>query len=369
MFISGLFAEVEFYKSNHSYTRRQNLAANMEAGNMHPPTTTSSVGGAHNPRKRQMNLTLDLESASNPSRRKQVQTLLTSPDVQMLKLNTPELEKFLSQNPSLATPTPSGYTFPVTEEQAQYAKGFELALEQVKKQQTSAVVTGTTAGDPLTSKSALSAAVTASFSSSHHASSHEAATTLAGLSNAVVNHYNSNNLPLSLPNHPASVTGPLKVQIKDEPDDISVAGSSHNLDHSHLSGDYSHQSGGDHFSAPSSISPIPSNASTGDGNSQLSPLDMDNQEQMKLERKRMRNRMAASKCRKRKLEKIAQLDERVKQLKNENSDLAAVVKKMKSSVAQLKQEVLEHAESGCEIRFAGGIDGNGAAGSSTTAAS
>ena len=333
---------------------------------MHPPTTTSSVGGAHNPRKRQMNLTLDLESASNPSRRKQMQTLLTSPDVQMLRLNTPELEKFLSQNPSLATPTPSGYTFPVTEEQAQYAKGFELALEQVKQQQTSAVVTGTTAADPITSK-------TASFPSSHHASSREAATTLAGLSNAVVNHYNSNNLPLSLPNHPAaSAMGPLKVQIKDEPDDISMAGSSsHNLDHAHLSGDYSR--GGDHFSAPSSISPIPSNASSmgDDGNSQLSPINMENRECIKLERKRMRNRQAASKCRKRKLEKIAQLDERVKQLKNENGDLAAVVKKMKSSVAQLKQEVLEHAESGCEIRFAGGIDGNGgaAAGSSTTAAS
>merc|ERR1712183_1128164 len=52
-------------------------------------------------RKRQ-NLTLDLNSAS-PKKNK-VQNLLTSPDVQMLKLTSPELEKFLSQNPSLATP-------------------------------------------------------------------------------------------------------------------------------------------------------------------------------------------------------------------------------------------------------------------------
>merc|ERR1711952_67228 len=80
-------------------------------------------------RKRQ-NLTLDLNSAS-PKKNK-VQNLLTSPDVQMLKLTSPELEKFLSQNPSLATPTPGGF-FPksVTEEQMMYAKGFEEALEKM----------------------------------------------------------------------------------------------------------------------------------------------------------------------------------------------------------------------------------------------
>merc|ERR1719369_1358126 len=81
---------------------------------MQPPTQ----GGG---RKRQ-NLTLDLNSAS--AKKNRVQNLLTSP----------ELEKFLSQNPTLATPTPSGYIFPksVTEEQAMYAKGFEEALEHLR---------------------------------------------------------------------------------------------------------------------------------------------------------------------------------------------------------------------------------------------
>merc|ERR1711892_634762 len=88
---------------------------------MQPPT---QAGG-----RRRQNLTLDLNSAS--SKKNKVQNLLTSPDVQMLKLTSPELEKFLSQNPTLATPTPSGYIFPksVTEEQMMYAKGFEEALE------------------------------------------------------------------------------------------------------------------------------------------------------------------------------------------------------------------------------------------------
>merc|ERR1712223_391528 len=83
-------------------------------------------------RKRQ-NLTLDLNSAS-PKKNK-VQNLLTSPDVQMLKATSPELEKFLSQNPTLATPTPGGF-FPksVTEEQMMYAKGFEEALEKMHQE-------------------------------------------------------------------------------------------------------------------------------------------------------------------------------------------------------------------------------------------
>merc|ERR1712025_361760 len=118
---------------------------------MQPPTQ----GGG---RKRQ-NLTLDLNSAS-PKKNK-VQNLLTSPDVQMLKLTSPELEKFLSQNPSLATPTPSGYVFPksVTEEQMMYAKGFEEALEKIKYQENFGPNTDTvTAANTLVTLSSSQAA-------------------------------------------------------------------------------------------------------------------------------------------------------------------------------------------------------------------
>merc|ERR1712243_155540 len=110
-------------------------AVNME-GKMQPPTQ----GGG---RKRQ-NLTLDLNSAS--AKKNRVQNLLTSPDVQMLKLTSPELEKFLSQNPTLATPTPSGYIFPksVTEEQMMYAKGFEEALEHLRSTDSTSAATNET---------------------------------------------------------------------------------------------------------------------------------------------------------------------------------------------------------------------------------
>jgi len=62
--------------------------------------------------------------------------ILTTPDVQMLKLSSPELAKFLAGNNGLPTPTPSGL-FPrtITEEQEMYAKGFEDALKNVQQQQ------------------------------------------------------------------------------------------------------------------------------------------------------------------------------------------------------------------------------------------
>merc|ERR1712173_543087 len=150
-------------------------------------------------------------------------------------------------------------------------------------------------------------------------------------------------LPLSLPNSIPNSTNPLSrpnsgasgsydsdtyqvpdgtgIKIKDEPDDGSIS---------------------DDDDSSSLMSP---------GNSGVGPIDMESQERIKLERKRLRNRQAAAKCRKRKLERISQLDDRVAQLKTENSDLAAVVKKMKASVASLKQEVMEHERSGCEIRM------------------
>lgn len=76
---------------------------------------------------------------------------------------------------------------------------------------------------------------------------------------------------------------------------------------------------------------------------------MEAQEKIKLERKRQRNRVAASKCRKRKLERISKLEDRVKVLKGENVDLASIVKNLKDHVAQLKQQVMEHIAAGCTV--------------------
>lgn len=81
----------------------------------------------------------------------------------------------------------------------------------------------------------------------------------------------------------------------------------------------------------------------------MSPIDMESQEKIKLERKRQRNRVAASKCRKRKLERISKLEDKVKNLKGENVELGSVVKALKEHVCQLKQQVIDHINSGCNI--------------------
>uniref|UniRef100_A0A0E9X286 Transcription factor Jun n=3 Tax=Anguilla anguilla TaxID=7936 RepID=A0A0E9X286_ANGAN len=81
----------------------------------------------------------------------------------------------------------------------------------------------------------------------------------------------------------------------------------------------------------------------------LSPIDMESQERIKAERKRMRNRIAASKCRKRKLERISRLEDKVKNLKSQNSELASTANMLREQVAQLKQKVMNHVNSGCQL--------------------
>jgi transcription factor AP-1 len=259
----------------------------------------------------------------------------------MLKLTSPELEKFLIQNPTLATPTPSGYIFPksVTEEQAMYAKGFEEALEHLRQSEPP----GSNDLAAANTLATLSTASVAGRSLEVHRSLPEPHRSL-DVHKSLVEAPQNLGIPLSVQasshSRPASAASgsydsetyqvPDGVKIKDEPDDhLSLSGS-----------DY----GSEGMKSP------PMNTSG------MSPIDMETQEKIKLDRKRQRNRLAASKCRKRKLERISQLDDRVAGLKNENADLAAVVKKMKAGVALLKQEVIEHVNSGCDIRVAEGAN-------------
>uniref|UniRef100_A0ACB8ESW9 Uncharacterized protein n=1 Tax=Sphaerodactylus townsendi TaxID=933632 RepID=A0ACB8ESW9_9SAUR len=84
----------------------------------------------------------------------------------------------------------------------------------------------------------------------------------------------------------------------------------------------------------------------------LSPLDAESQERLKAERKRLRNRIAASKCRRRKLERIARLEEKVKALKGQNAELAATAGLLRAQVSQLQGRVRSHLSSGCHINAA-----------------
>ena len=178
--------------------------------------------------------------------------LLTSPDLNMLKLASPELDQLVLQQVG------GQHLFPrVTHEQEEFAKGFVDSLEQMHNQNSSNSSSQYTQLQP--------PQTTTDYGSTQH--------------------------------------------IKEEPQTV-----------------------------PSSSPP-------------LSPINMENQERIKLERKRLRNRIAASKCRKRKLERIGRLEDKVSNLKGENSDLQAVVNKLRDQVCALKKEVMEHVQSGCQIPF------------------
>ena len=81
----------------------------------------------------------------------------------------------------------------------------------------------------------------------------------------------------------------------------------------------------------------------------ISPIDMEEQEVIKTERKRMRNRLAASKCRKRKLERISRLEEKVSSLKQQNHELSSNATLLRQQVAELKSKVMSHVNSGCQM--------------------
>lgn len=85
----------------------------------------------------------------------------------------------------------------------------------------------------------------------------------------------------------------------------------------------------------------------------LSPINMEEQEKIKVERKRLRNRLAATKCRKRKLERIARLEDKVRDLKNENNGLSGTAGILREQVEQLKVRVREHARHGCQLLLGG----------------
>ncbi|XP_043284497.1 transcription factor AP-1 [Venturia canescens] len=199
--------------------------------------------------------------------------ILNSPDLNMLKLGSPELEKLIiAQQDGMVTtmPTPTNQIlFPrtVTEAQELYARGFVDALNEL-----------------------------------HHSDSSQEPGSIHGAT------YTNLEPPGSVQSTESTISQSMLL-IKDEPQTV-----------------------------PSVSSSPP-----------MSPIDMESQERIKLERKRQRNRVAASKCRRRKLERISRLEDKVKLLKGENSELSSVVHRLKEHVCRLKEQVMDHVHSGCQI--------------------
>uniref|UniRef100_A0A3B4UZ32 Transcription factor JunB n=2 Tax=Seriola TaxID=8160 RepID=A0A3B4UZ32_SERDU len=231
-------------------------------------------------------------------------------DVGSLKLASPELERLIIQNSNgvITTPTPGQYFYNrgITDEQEGFAEGFVKALDELHKMNQMPPPNVSIGAGGVTTCSAAASSV---FGSALQPEPPIYTTLNAYCPNT------SLSSASSYPTHslPASGLHPQRlVALKEEPQTVPDLLSS-------------------------------------DGSPPMSPIDLETQERIKAERKRLRNRLAATKCRRRKLERIARLEEKVKVLKNDNAGLSNTASVLRDQVAQLKQKVLTHVSSGCQL--------------------
>ncbi|XP_045408600.1 transcription factor jun-D [Lemur catta] len=252
--------------------------------------------------------------------------LLASPDLGLLKLASPELERLIIQSNGLVTTTPTStqFLYPkvAASEEQEFAEGFVKALEDLHKQNqlgagaaataaaaAAAGPSGTVAGSAPSGELAPAAAASETPVYAN-LSSYAGGAGAAGGAATVA--FATEPVPFPPPPPPGGLGPPRLATLKDE---------------------------------PQTVPDVPNFGES----PPLSPIDMDTQERIKAERKRLRNRIAASKCRKRKLERISRLEEKVKTLKSQNTELASTASLLREQVAQLKQKVLSHVNSGCQL--------------------
>jgi hypothetical protein len=252
---------------------------------------------------------MKLDLCSEPN--KKSYAILSTPDVQMLKLASPELERLImsQQGSIITTPTPTSILCPknVTFEQEQFAEGFVQALTQLHESHPAAATTTTTATEiPFTGNvtDVLLTNTTTSLPGSVlvTTSSAETCVTTSRRINGVYNNYTGTIATIQ------------RIKQEESPQTVPVF--------------------------------------LTDGTPPTSPIDMEKQEKIKAQRKRLRNRIAASKCRKRKLERISRLEGKVDDLKLQNSDLSLTATQLREQVFKLKQQVMEHVKGGCQVMLA-----------------
>lgn len=283
---------------------------------------------AFNPKTLKQTMTLNLNDPKNfkPQLSSKALDILTSPDVGLLKLASPELERLIIQScTGLTTPTPTQFVCPknITDEQEGFAEGFVKALAELHYQQMPAPAAhsdtqpsgnnNVTSG-PVSENGGVPFNCTARTEPPEYTNLGTFARAVASVSSD--EKHSSTSYPLIPPPHNhvdqqlATAQHSRLHALKEEPQTVPE-----------MSGE----------TPP------------------LSPIDMETQERIKAERKRMRNRVAASKCRKRKLERISRLEERVKNLKTQHTELVSSASVLRDELALLKQKVMDHVNSGCQL--------------------
>lgn len=285
-------------------------------------------GYGFNPKTLKQTMTLNLNDPKNykPHLRSKAIDILTSPDVGLLKLASPELERLIIQScTGLTTPTPTQFICPknITDEQEGFADGFVRALAELHYQQMPNM-------------------------------SADAQASVPDDMGAVANSVSEGGIPYSCTVRPeppeytnlgtfsraggsaSAPTGERQISSSNYP----TAQSQSRLD-AQLAAQHARLQA---FKEEPQTVPEMSGDSP-----PLSPIDMVSQERIKAERKRMRNRVAASKCRKRKLERISRLEDRVKNLKTQHTELVSSANVLRDELALLKQKVMDHVNSGCQL--------------------
>ncbi|CAG5897407.1 unnamed protein product [Menidia menidia] len=256
-------------------------------------------------------------------------------DVGSLKLASPELERLIIQNSNsgvITTPTPGQYFYNrgITDEQEGFAEGFVKALDELHKMnQMPPPNVSIGAGGGGTTCSAAASGV--------FGSALQPETPIYTTLNA----YCPNTSLSSASSYPTATISYLPP---------------HQHGHSQTSAHhFQHALPGAPGLHPQRLAALKEEPQTvpdllsSDGSPPMSPIDLETQERIKAERKRLRNRLAATKCRRRKLERIARLEEKVKILKNDNAGLSSTASVLRDQVNQLKQKVLTHVSSGCQL--------------------
>lgn len=295
---------------------------------LHAFSQHDSAGyGYSHPKVLKHNMTLNLSDPTGslkPHLRAKASDILTSPDVGLLKLASPELERLIIQSGNgliTTTPTPTQFICPknVTDEQEGFAEGFVRALAELHHQH----MPGTVVSVPPAPQSLPPG------SSSGSGAPGYSNTASMRSDSPVYEDLNTFNPAISTVSAPSYTTSAPTMTFSAAPPQLPLYGQT--------------SSGQRLKEEPQTVPEMPGETPP------LSPIDMENQERIKAERKRMRNRIAASKCRKRKLERISRLEDKVKNLKSQNSDLASTANMLREQVAQLKQKVMNHVNSGCQL--------------------
>ncbi|XP_026870046.1 junB proto-oncogene, AP-1 transcription factor subunit a isoform X1 [Electrophorus electricus] len=258
-----------------------------------------------------------------------------SGDLSSLKLASPELERLIVQsaNGVITTPTPGQYLYSraITEEQEGFADGFVKALDELHKMNQM---------PPPNVSIGAGGVSSCSVAPSVYGSALQPETPVY----TTLNSCNPNTTLPPAANYPTATISylPHHHQYQHHP---STTHPPHHFQHS-LSGAGLHPQRLTTMKEEPQIVP---DLQSSDGSPPMSPIDLEDQERIKAERKRLRNRLAATKCRRRKLERISRLEDKVKILKSDNAGLSSTASILREQVAQLKQKVMTHVNRGCQL--------------------